>query len=568
MRLVILLATVLVAGPAFAGSATAKLDRTRASLDDEVMLTINVNGSADTPELPSALYSDFEVQSSGTSNQVSFINGRMSSSTRYTYTLVPKRAGTLTVPAIPVTVDGTRTTTEPIQLAVATANTANPQQAGEEIWLTAELTPITGERQSVFVGEQLVYTLRVFARVNASCPSLKIPDFPNTATYDLGQQREYRTTIDGEEVSVVEVRRAVFPDKAGALEVAGIRMSCTIERNNRRRNDPFGNMFGIDNGVRKVIRSKTLFMSVEALPEPPAGFSGLVGEVTVAAGFSKPEANVGDSVTLSLAVRGTAQMTSAPEPAVALQDAFKIYDDKPSVRYDTTGPHLIGERAFSKALVAQKRGKLDAPPASLVYFDPTTRSYREAKSERLTISISGAQDDPAQSAPRDQAAAPSAVFVGPQAPFAKAALRRASNDFLGPWLGGPRLGALLLVPLAAAFAIANTRRRRRDNTPMARTRREAAGNAITLLARAGEDPAAINRIIRDLIGTTVQHRGPAMSSVEALEALPRVGVPADLVAKAHAVLANSDAVIYGGGKADLHLREDALAFARGLEAMR
>lgn len=570
MRALIVFALVSAAAPALAGNATAKLDRTRASLDDEVMLTITVNGSADSPELPSSLYSDFEVQSSGTSNQVSFINGRMSSSTRYTYTLVPKRAGTLTVPAIPVTVDGTRTTTEALQLNVVAANTANPQQTGEEIWLTAELTPLGGERQSVFVGEQLVYTLRVFARVNASCPSLKIPDFPHTATYDLGQQREYRTQLDGEEVSVVEVRRAVFPDKPGTLEVAGVRMNCTIERNDRRRHDPFGNMFGINNGVRKVVRSKTIFMSVEALPKAPAGFSGLVGEVTITGGFSKPEANIGDSVTLALTVRGTGQMSSAPEPAVALQDMFKIYDDKPTVRYDTSGEQLVGERAFTKALVAQKRGKLDAPPASLVYFDPKTRSYREAKSERMTISISGAQDDPARSAAGQEPAktdanalAPGAVLKTPQSPIAKAALRRASNN-LDRWFGGFRLGILIIVPLAMAFAITNTRSRSRDNTPMAKARREAVSHALAKLGHAGEDPAALNRIVRELIGAFVQHRGPAMSSVEALSALPRSGVPADLVSKAHAVLANTDAVVYGGGKADLHLRDDALAFARGL----
>ncbi len=558
-RAVVLLVT-LVSSPAFAGSARATLDRGRASLDDELTLTIQVVGSADTPELPSSMNTDFEVQSSGQANQVSIINGRMSSSTRYTFTLVPKHAGTLSVPAIPVVVDGTRMATEPLQVLVAAAS-SKPGQGGDEIYLTAELTPASGPRQSAFVGEQLVYTLKVWARVDASCPSLKLPDFPNAVSYDLGERRQYRTHVDGEDFSVVEVRKAVFADKAGVLDIAPVRLQCTIERN-RRGGDEFGRIFG-SNGVRKVVRSNAARMSIEALPPPPADFSGLVGDVAVSTALSKTEARAGDSVTLSLAVRGDAEMTAAPEPRVQFLNSVKVYDDKPTLRYDGSGAALIGERVFQKALVAQSAGDIRLPAPSLTYFDPKRRAYAKAESQSLTLRIVG--DDsvatvatPANPSAPLASAAPTTGQPGRRAAFA---VRGARQD-LATWLRGPRLAALVIAPLFVAF-VARSRRPKLAGSTQKKQRREAARRALAELERLGDDAREVSRVVRELIGHRVQHHGAALSTDEALAALVASGVDAALVGRARAVLVACDASLYGHANSHTAVKDDAIALARG-----
>ena len=45
---------------------------------------------------------DFEIYSRGQSTQMSFINGKMSTSVEYSYTLVPKKEGRFQIPAISV----------------------------------------------------------------------------------------------------------------------------------------------------------------------------------------------------------------------------------------------------------------------------------------------------------------------------------------------------------------------------------------------------------------------------------------------------------------------------------
>ena len=559
MRYPSFLAVMLLSAEAFAGSARASLDRGRASLDDEVTLTIQVVGSAETPELPSSMSADFEVQSSGQSNQVSIINGRMSSSTRYTFTLVPKHAGTLTVPSIPVLVDGTRMSTEPVQLFVAAAS-ASPGKGGEEIYITAELVPASGPRQSAFVGEQLVYTLKVWARVDASCPSLKLPDFPNAASYDLGEQRQYRTHLDGEDVSVVEVRKAVFADKAGMLELAPVRLNCTLERN-RRRGDDFGSIFG-SNGVRKVVRSNAPRLSIEALPPAPPGFSGLVGEVTVSAALSKSEAHTGDSVTLSLAVRGNGDMSAAPEPRIPFGGSVKVYDDKPTLRYDSTGESLVGERVFQKALVAQSASDIVIPAPSIVYFDPKRRGYATAEAHPLTLRIVGAHLPVAAIAPPPATGEAARPREEPGRPARRSAftLRRSSGGLAG-WLAGPRLALLVVAPLVAA-GLVRSRRARSGSGAQRRQRRDAAQRALRDLRELGNDARQVSRVVRELIGTRVQHHGAALSSDEALQALAASGLDAALVQRARAVLGACDAALYGNAGAEGDLKEDAIALAR------
>ncbi len=557
-RLAFLLISLLSA-EAFAGSARATLDRGRASLDDEVTLTIQVVGSAETPELPSGMNADFEIQSSGQANQVSIVNGRMSSSTRYTFTLVPKHAGTLTVPGIPVVVDGTRMATEPLQLFVA-AGSVTPGQGGEEIYLTAELVPAAGARQSAFVGEQLVYTLKIVARVDASCPSLKLPDFPNAASYDLGEQRQYRTHVDGEEVSVVEVRKAVFADKPGVLEIAPVRLNCSIERNRRRGND-FGSIFG-NTGVRKVVRSNAPRLSIEALPPPPAGFSGLVGDVTVSAALSRTEAHTGDSVTLSLAVRGNAEMTAAPEPQIPFDGAVKVYDDKPTLRYDNTGNVLLGERVFQKALVAQSASDIRVAAPSITYFDPKRRAYAKAEAQPLALRIVGA-DVPAAALTHPIAAVGPSASPKLEQPTQRSAfaLRRTSHG-LATWLEGPRLLLLLALPLGLACVI-RSRRAPAGSGGLKKQRREAARRALRELEGTGNDAREVSRVVRELIGNRVQHHGAALSSDEALTALAASGLDTGLVARARAVLGACDAAVYGNARDHNGLKEEALALARG-----
>ena len=93
---------VAAVGPA---GLHARLDRSEASLQDPITLTVTVEGSARaTPTLPDL--SAFEVHPSGRATKMQVVNGHMSSSVVYSYTLVARRPGHHRLGPVSVEVEG------------------------------------------------------------------------------------------------------------------------------------------------------------------------------------------------------------------------------------------------------------------------------------------------------------------------------------------------------------------------------------------------------------------------------------------------------------------------------
>ena len=88
----------------WADGIQATLNHTEASVEDQLLLTLTVEGSRSAdPTLPDL--SDFDVHPRGQATQMSFINGRVTSSVGYNYVLIPKRTGTITIGAATVELD-------------------------------------------------------------------------------------------------------------------------------------------------------------------------------------------------------------------------------------------------------------------------------------------------------------------------------------------------------------------------------------------------------------------------------------------------------------------------------
>ena len=80
---------------------------TEITVEQQVMLLVRVTDARGAePDLP--VLEGFEVTPAGQESQVSFVNGRTSSSVAYRFLLTPKRPGTFEVGAATLEVDGTR----------------------------------------------------------------------------------------------------------------------------------------------------------------------------------------------------------------------------------------------------------------------------------------------------------------------------------------------------------------------------------------------------------------------------------------------------------------------------
>jgi len=128
-RLPLLVACLLLGLSPPPGSAdvSARIDGTDISLNETLLLVLELTGdpaSADRPDL-SVLAADFDIVDRRSQSSVTQINGRRSERRTLTLRLLPRRAGELPIPPIPVHGVSTR---EPGAVATAMHELRAPRQ--------------------------------------------------------------------------------------------------------------------------------------------------------------------------------------------------------------------------------------------------------------------------------------------------------------------------------------------------------------------------------------------------------------------------------------------------------
>lgn len=545
---------VLWSGQALAGTAKATVDRTTIGIDDELELAVTIVGDASSPVLPGSLRDGFDVGGTRQAHTTNIVNGRMSSTTQYSWTLRPRRVGTLEIPEITVKVDGALIATQPISITVQQASAGVDSAA--ELWASAEIAPLDPDRTSAFVGEQLIYTLKLYARADAECSSLSLPSFANATVAQLGENRQYVTHAGGEELSVIEIRRAVFPTKPGPLEIPAAMFTCAVQHRGGR-SQAFGQLFG--RTQRKNVRSSAATIVVRALPPAPPEFSGLVGTVNAQARLGTADIRQGESTTLSVTVRGNGDMARAREPALALGDDFKIYPDKPRLDSDDSGAELLASRVFESALVAQRAGDFNVTLSPITYFDPQTQTYARANIPPLTVHVAPDAKAALTQHPAEQPR-PTTASTTPGAEPQPAALAPASSVAGNPARAVILWGVVALIVTAMAGGLLVAWRRRSASPRASRRAAARAASAALASVRDSDAPAQTSRIVRELIGVRTGSVGHALTSDEAVQALEAEGAAA-LATEVRTLLTACDTALYGGSTVAVH---GLVARAQGL----
>lgn len=435
MRRWLILALALAGAAPAAGqlSVTAEVNKTQVGLDDQVVLAVTVSGpqaSLPDPQLPAL--SNFSVYSSGRSQNISFVNGRVSSSITHTFVLVPRAVGKGLIPPIAVSAQGTSAQTEPIEIQVVPPAGAGPapaaapptaprqgrpappaeRSAAADVMVTAEL-----DKPRAFVNEQVTLSVKFYAAVPLlSNPEYVPPKLEGFLGEDLPPLRHYSAVVKGRAYDVTEIKTALFPLQAGKLRIGSATVRCQVQRDSNV--DPFSPDFferffsqGITAPQTRTLASQPLVLEVAPLPEAgrPAGFAGAVGRFSVSAAVDKDRAKVGDAVNLSVSVQGTGNLKAMGELVLPVLPSWRVFDPATSVNQQKQGDLVHGSKVIRTVLVPRVSGDLAIPAIPFAYFDPARRQYVQVQSAPLAVSV--APGDPAAASPAGYAA--SAVSGAP-----------------------------------------------------------------------------------------------------------------------------------------------------------
>lgn len=391
----------------FGMEITLHLDKNELTQEDQLELQVSIEGDEDFNSFPKLRGTeDFEVQSSGSSSQMSIINGVAQSKKIFQFILMPKKAGTFTVGPAEIEVDG-KVFHSNEEIVKVSKSQSNKQETNRPVFIETSVS-----NKEPYVNEQVIFTFKLFSRVQITNASFeKLPEFKGLWKEDLQGEKEYETVINGVPWQVTEIKYAIFPSEEGKMTIEPFQLVASVVTTERRNNPSpfFDSFFNMSRRLQQVrLRSNPVELNVKPLPNEgkPINFSGLVGNFSIRSELSKNSLQVGESATLTLQAEGNGNIRDGKLPDIQW-DGFKIYDDRPELNLRKTDKGIMGLKTIKKALVPLRPGSFQIPPIALSYFEPQSHSYKITETQGFSLNVVQAPQDDRESLSLTSPASPS-----------------------------------------------------------------------------------------------------------------------------------------------------------------
>ena len=396
LTLSLLISSLLLTGMAQANELEASVDRSRLTENESVTLFLKAPGLQLTgdPEL-SELYQDFEVLAQQVRTNIQIINGENLSERVWEISLLPRRTGTLIIPAITIG----DVSSQPITLEVR----PEPEntQASADVFLHSEID----HSGSVYVQQQLIYTLRLYYATSISDHGLTDLNLDNVLMVQLGNRKDFEARINDRLYNVAEWQFALYPQSSGELVFPPQTFSGRVRVQNR-----------YSLGGLKHIRIQSPEHKINVLPVPdtfPANAQWLPAKsVTLSQQWSGNYAQwqEGTPLTRKLTLQAKG-LTAAQLPPMVMppMPGVRQYPEQPQLNdlpenLNQKGAGLTGEKTLSIALIPTEAGELNLPEIRIPWWNTETDQLEYATLEALPLNISADPNRPVASKPATPAA--------------------------------------------------------------------------------------------------------------------------------------------------------------------
>ncbi|HYV91813.1 MAG TPA: BatD family protein [Chitinophagales bacterium] len=346
-----------------------------------------------------------------TSSSMQIMNGAVSQSMTYTYTLRPKQQGTFKIGKATIEVNGSVIESNELTIQV-TAPSSNPQarqnQSEEQETSTADLAKqlkddvfvkVNLSRNSVYKGEMLSATYKLYFRRNLNGYSLtKAPALDGFWSKEIELDPKRRQTVEnfnGKQYYTVDILKYnLYPQRSGTLQVspAEISTSAQVVVQSKSR-DPFDNFFnmGQTENVPLTLKTDVVTVTVKDLPEngKPKDFAGAVGKFNFETSLSGKESKTDDPVTYSIKISGDGNLSLIEAPSVQLPSGFEVYDPKVKEHITNSESGMSGSKQYDYLIVPRQPGDYKIGGQSFSYFDPATGKYTTISTPEFPLKITG-----------------------------------------------------------------------------------------------------------------------------------------------------------------------------------
>ena len=389
-------ACMVIAGSSSTAAAdvtvTSAANPVRVSVNSRIDVSITVSGpdalSAGAPILEDT--ADFTVVGpSGTSQQISIMNGQATAVKTYHYVFIPERTGSFTIGGARVTagdvtyeargtqvevVDGQVTSPAPGQSATPDQGSREPSAAGS----TNLFIQATADKTEAYVGEQITYTFELYSRLgNLRNTEYEPPSTTGFWAVNLPDVPTGTSVVNNLIYQVSTVKTALFPTTSGEFTIGTARLAYTT-----------GGFFSATQG--RTLESKPITVAVKPLPSrgKPEHFSGAVGEFRIYAAIDRTELTTADVVTVRVTVAGTGNLDLISELSLPDLSEFRSYDPRISKTISNSGYRVGGAKTWEYILMPLATGEMIIEPFAVSFFNPEDGEYHIVETEPITLKVS------------------------------------------------------------------------------------------------------------------------------------------------------------------------------------
>ena len=369
-RICILLAVLLLWPVSLLAATRAWLEQPQVTLGQAVTLNVETDAVSATPDL-TPLMRDFEVEGQSDSRSVRMVNGRMSASTTFSLTLRPRRAGTLTIPALQVGNERTA----PLTLEVGATATARAASNGLVFVETEVDDPNPYVQQSVGVTVRLYYaTPLVSGQLDLDPPD-------GALLQRVGEIVQSSREIDGRRYSTAERRFLLVPERSGALIVPGARFE------GRGAGGWMDDLLG---GNSRQVTITGAPRTLQVRPQPAGAPQPWlpVRDLRMRYTAVPQQLRTGEAGTLTIettVVGATqAQLPELPTPSIP---GAQVFAEPPQFEERFVGgtPQVTLTRRYS--VVPSQAGRLVVPGTAMAWWDVRAGAARRATLPDLTLPV-------------------------------------------------------------------------------------------------------------------------------------------------------------------------------------
>lgn len=386
--------------PAQNVSITANTDATQVELNGYFNLEFKIENSIG-KQFTAPDLSAFTVLS-GPSQSVStsIINGTISKSSSYSYTLQPRREGRFTIGPASIVDQGKRYASNPITITVSKTISRNSSgqanTAHGKYFVRAEPS-----QNTVYPGQQILLDYRLYTSTDVS--SFR---FNNTPEFDGAYAVEVKNynaasrsiSLNGKQyVTKIMARMALFPTATDNITISDVPITLGIPAG---EDDPFSTLFGTSSPVPLLVEGTQI--KVKPLPVPqPQNFSGGVGKFQYSYTIDKNRITTDDAIRLTFTLSGNGDMKKITLPTFTENDTIEPYDPQIIDNHtEETNNGIVTTQTYTISILAKKTGLLNLQIPAFTYFDPEIAKYKTIRPTGQQIEVTLGHKPPGSNIPQ------------------------------------------------------------------------------------------------------------------------------------------------------------------------